>query len=148
MSHVPYTPPKRLEYPSVTEMRQLIADWNAFVVPSEAAIQQQVDDAVARFQAEWDASRADAPPSPDEEMRAQLNAARFKEVIADAAIAAGVRPSSVRHVVRDAAEVFELKDGGVAPRHGEMDPGDPLQPLAPLRWLEQLRATDPYLFIR
>ena len=55
--------------------------------------------------------------------------ARFRELLAEEALASGVRPPAIRHVVRDAQEVFELRDGVLVPRDGRTEPGDPLAPV-------------------
>jgi hypothetical protein len=57
-----------------------------------------------------------------------------------------VRPAAIRHVVRDAETVFELQGDALEPKNGETDPGDPLTPLSPSRWLQQLKSSEPYLF--
>ena len=109
-------------------------------------LQQMAELAVKQALAEDEAARRASPPTPQQQLEAELNAAQFRERIGDQALAAGVRPSAVRHVVRDAGGVFELRDGALHPRNGATDPGDPLSPLTPKRWLEQLAATDGYLF--
>jgi hypothetical protein len=120
-----YTPPREKLEPLVTHEQ----------------IDSMVAEAVGRFQAEQPAGL-----TPEQEIRARLDQARFQEMVASAAIASGVRPRAVRLVVRDAASQFELRDGVLAPRHDETDPSDPLSPLSITRWLEGLRATDGYLF--
>jgi len=85
-------------------------------------------------------------PTPDQQIAERLTAARFREQVADAALAAGVRPAAIRHVVKDATEIFKLEGDKLAARNGQVDPNDPLQPLSPQRWLERLRVTDGYLF--
>jgi len=113
-------------------------------------IEEQIEQLVAkefeRSQAEYAEAHRPRTPSPEEEIQARLAKARFQERVADYAIAAGVRPASVRFVVRDAADVFELRDNALVPRGGATDPDDPLEPLTPLRWLKGLRTTDEYLF--
>ena len=113
----------------------------------EEQIEQLVAQQFERSQAEYAAAHRPSTPTPEEEIQARLAKARFQERVADYAIAAGVRPASVRFVVRDAEEVFELRDNTLVPLHGETDPEDPLEPLTPMRWLKTLRITDAYLFV-
>lgn len=72
--------------------------------------------------------------------------ARFRELVTADATKAGVTPKSVRHVIREAEEKFELKDGTLAPRAGMKHPSDPLKELTPADWLQDLAKTDDYLF--
>jgi hypothetical protein len=80
--------------------------------------------------------------SPEE----RLKEFEFNERVGGLALLVGVRPHAVKHVCRDAREVFELKDGEITPRNGATDPNDPLRLLEPSRWLEELKKTDSYLF--
>jgi hypothetical protein len=83
-----------------------------------------------------------------EEQLAQLKAeTRFRDLIEREALMTDVMPRAIRHVVRDAADVFELKDDQLVPKHGDTDPGDPLTPLSPSRWLQQLKTKEPFLFV-
>jgi hypothetical protein len=95
-----------------------------------------------------EAKRRALLPTPQQQVEAEHNAMEFRARIADHALAAGVRPSAVRHVVRDAASIFELRDGMLRPRDAAAtDPTDPLTPLTPRLWLEQLATSDGYLFV-
>jgi hypothetical protein len=58
----------------------------------------------------------------------------------------GVRTAAVRHVLRDAADVFEMQGDVIVPKNGQTVPGDPLTPLTPERWLQLLKTSEPYLF--
>jgi hypothetical protein len=42
--------------------------------------------------------------------------------------------------------VFELQDDALVAMNGRTDPDDPLTPLSPSRWLQQLKAKEPFLF--
>ena len=67
--------------------------------------------------------------------------ARFKELVTEPATKAGVTSKSVRHVLRDAGDLFELNDtkDGLRPKTGVTHP-------SPEAWLESLAKTDDYLF--
>lgn len=80
----------------------------------------------------------------DAENRA--NQSRFRELITADAQKAGVKPASIRHVLREADEKFEFKDGTVKPKTGVRHPTDPLKELTPADWLTELATTDEYLF--
>src|SRR5687767_13886883 len=107
-------------------------------------IQEIADEYVANAMAEYEAekTRQAGPPTVEQ----QLAQAQFRELVAEHALLHGVRPQSVRHVVRDAEAVFELRDGRLVARDGQTDPGDPLGPLTPACWMQQLAKTDGYLF--
>ena len=83
----------------------------------------------------------------DEEIAQRLQAARFREQFGELALAAGVRGKAVKHVLRDAVEVFTLTDDGFVPINGDRDPANPLSPLSPQRWLEQVKTREPFLFV-
>lgn len=70
----------------------------------------------------------------------------FKDLITADATKAGVEPERMRHVLREASELFEFKDGQVVPRDGVKHPTEPLQDYTPNAWLQQLAKTDAYLF--
>lgn len=74
------------------------------------------------------------------------NQARFRELVTADATKAGVKPQSVRHVLREAEEKFELKDGTLIPKAGVKHPSDPLKTLTTPEWLQDLAKTDDYLF--
>lgn len=74
------------------------------------------------------------------------NRARFRELVTADATKAGVKPQSVRHVLREAEEVFELKEDGLVPRPGVKHPSDPLKTLTTPEWLQGLAKSDDYLF--
>lgn len=71
---------------------------------------------------------------------------KFRELVSAEATKAGVAPSAVRHVLREAEHTFELKDGNVVPREGKKHPTDPLKELTTGDWLASLAKTDGYLF--
>ena len=72
--------------------------------------------------------------------------ARFRQLVSEEALLHGVRPQAVRFVLRDAETVFTLKDDALVPAHGQTDPSDPLSPLTPALWFQQLAKSDGYLF--
>jgi len=76
----------------------------------------------------------------------QADAARFRELFTADASKIGVKPNSLRHVLREASEKFELRDGAIVPREGVKHPSDPLKTLSPTDWLQDLVKTDDYLF--
>jgi hypothetical protein len=102
-------------------------------------IEQMTADAVEKALAEYEAGRPPVPPSLPQETS-------FREVMAEHALLHGVRPHAIRHVVRDAVEMFELQDGALVARNGATDPSDPLSPLTPGRWLQELAKKERYLF--
>jgi hypothetical protein len=78
---------------------------------------------------------------------AQLAATQLREQIRDTAIACGAQPRSVRHIVRDAEDLFELKDGQIVARDGRRNPRDPCVVLDLVAWLVDLRNTEGHLFV-
>src|SRR5258708_61094 len=108
----------------------------------EEYVSERVRVVMAKMQAEWEASRRPVPPTPEEQLQAKLAEARFFEQVSRAAMAAGADPRYVRYVVRDAEEVFELKDGALVAKNGATDPNDPLTPLSPTRWLQDYARSD------
>jgi hypothetical protein len=76
----------------------------------------------------------------------QANDGLFRELVTKDAIAKGVAPSAVRHVLREADLVFELKDGKLVAKDGVRNTKDPMKDLTPVDWLDQLATTDEYLF--
>lgn len=110
---------------------------------SEKSIQEIADEHVAQHMKDYEESKRTPPETPEQ----QLAALRFREEMRVHALLHDVAPAAVRHVLADAAEVFTLnEDGALVPKHGQTDPGDPLSPLTPARWLERLAQTDGYLF--
>ncbi len=111
----------------------------------DKTIQAMADASVARYLADHEAAqRAAAPPTQTPEQH--LAAAQFRMAITEQALLHGVHPTAVRLVLPEAEDVFELHSGAVVPRNGQTDPGDPLAPLTPERWLQGLATTDAYLF--
>lgn len=78
--------------------------------------------------------------------QAAADAATFRELFSTDAKKVGVRPASMRHVLREASEKFSLKDGVIVPKDGVKHPTDPLKTLTTEEWLQQLVKTDEYLF--
>lgn len=72
--------------------------------------------------------------------------ARFRELFTADASKSGVKSSSLRHVLREAGDKFELKDGVIVPKPGIKHPTDPLKTLSTTDWLQDLAKTDDYLF--
>jgi hypothetical protein len=64
--------------------------------------------------------------------------AKFEQLVTADASLAKVRPTSLRHVIRDARDVFELKDGKLVDKNGEG--------LSTKKWLEQLAANEGHMF--
>jgi hypothetical protein len=80
------------------------------------------------------------------ESEKRADAAKFRELVTSEATKSGVKPQSVRHVLREAEEKFELKDGALKPKSGVRHPSDPLKELTPADWLLDLSKSDDYLF--
>jgi len=74
------------------------------------------------------------------------DSARFRELVSADATKAGVTAKSLRHVLREAEEKFELKDGALVPRVGVKHPTEPLKELTPTDWLQDLAKSDDNLF--
>jgi hypothetical protein len=102
--------------------------------------------AMEKVMAEIDAGRAAPPALQPPTTEQQLHAARFRERVTEAALSNGVRAKSIRHVLRDAENVFELKDDQLVPKQGATDPGDPCAPLSPAAWLRGLKQENAALF--
>lgn len=71
---------------------------------------------------------------------------RFRELISADATTAGVEADRMRHVLREASELFDYKDGQVVAKDGVRHPTDPLQDYTPKAWLQNLAKSDAYLF--
>jgi hypothetical protein len=97
--------------------------------------------------AQFAADNQPIAPSPQEEMNARLDGARFQEQFAEYVIAAGVRPKAIKHVGADAREHFEMQNGRIVVRNDATDPNDPLAPLSPQKWVESLMVSQPFLFL-
>jgi hypothetical protein len=76
----------------------------------------------------------------------RVNESRFRELITADATKAGVKPQSIRHVLREAEEKFEYKNGAVVPKAGVKHPTEPLKDYTPTDWLGDLAKSDEYLF--
>jgi hypothetical protein len=81
-----------------------------------------------------------------EEAQHRADDARFRELVSADAQKAGVRPNSMRHVLREAESVFQLQDGRLVPKPGQKHPDDPLKDLSLDVWLAKLSKTDENLF--
>lgn len=78
--------------------------------------------------------------------QASADQARFRELMTAEAKKKGVRDNSVRHVLREAEEKYELRDGRILPKNGIKNPHDPLRPYEPADWLDDLAKSDDNLF--
>lgn len=90
--------------------------------------------------------RLDASEKARQTAQQAADDSRFRELVSADATKAGVKAQSLRHVLREAQEKFELKDGTLKPRTGIKHPSDPLKELTTTDWLEELARTDDYLF--
>lgn len=90
--------------------------------------------------------RLDASEKARAKAEEQANESRFRELISADATKAGVKPQSLRHVLREAAEKFEYKNSVIVPKPGVKHPTEPLKDLTPTDWLVELAKTDEYLF--
>jgi hypothetical protein len=82
--------------------------------------------------------RLDASEKAREEAQRRADQARFRELVSADATKVGVKPNMMRIVLRDAEDVFELKDGKLAPRSGVKHPSDPLKDMTLDAWLQSL----------
>ena len=69
--------------------------------PTEETIQQMVDEEIKKVNADIEARRT---PSAEEQLRQQLDAAKFRELMVDEALLHNVRPPAVKYVVREAEQ--------------------------------------------
>lgn len=112
----------------------------------------KADDIAALIQTQTEAAIKPVREQLEAEQRARVAAqqqadeARFREVISAEATKHGVRPQSLRHVLREASEKFQLKGGAVVARDGVRHPKEPHQDYTPEAWLQDLSRTDDYLF--
>lgn len=81
------------------------------------------------------------------QVAAATDRTRFRDLMEREALRHRVLPQSLRHVLRDAEEMFTLKEGAIVPKDGQTEPGDPLVPLSPSSWLAELREKEPFLFV-
>lgn len=82
-----------------------------------------------------------------QEAEARANDGRFESIISAEANKAGVRPNSVRLILREAKDVFDIKDGSLVPKQGQKNTIDPLKDLNPTDWLAGMAKSDSYLFV-
>jgi hypothetical protein len=101
-------------------------------------------EAARRYLAAWQADQQSQAAQQAE--AARIAAQPLRERLGATALACGARPNTVRMVIREGEEIFELKDGQLLPRDGRRHPHDPLVPLDVITWLATLRETDDYLF--
>jgi hypothetical protein len=83
-----------------------------------------------------------------EESQREAEQAAFREQIGSVANAKGVKSARLRHVLLDAAEPFEYRNGKVVAKAGRRDPSDPGKDLTPEAWFDDLMKNDPDLFER
>lgn len=76
----------------------------------------------------------------------EASRARFREIVTAEAKKKGVRDNSLRHVIRDAEEKFELISGAIKAKAGVKNAADPLKDYTPADWLEDLSKSDGNLF--
>lgn len=107
----------------------------------QAAINKAVADAVKPV-----ADKLAEEAKARETAQKQADDGKFRELVSAAATTAGVSSTAIRHVLREAAQVFELKDGKLSPKEGVKHPTDPLKDMNTTDWLQQLSKTDDYLF--
>jgi hypothetical protein len=107
----------------------------------DALVRSAVEKAINPLKEELTAER-----TKREEAQKAADKGKFRELVSAAATKAGVDGPQLRHVLRDAEETFELKDGDLVPRNGVKHPTDPLKELTPSDWLAGLSKSDPYLF--
>jgi hypothetical protein len=91
-----------------------------------------------------DALKAEQDARAAAETRA--NQSTFRELVTADANKAGVKPTALHHVIRDAEDVFELKDGKLVAKTGRRHPTDASKELTPTDWLHHLSTTQDFLF--
>jgi hypothetical protein len=114
-------------------------------LPTVAEIAKPIVDAVLAEHRALSAGPVAPPPAPPTPEQ-QLAAAQLREHVRDAALACGALPQATRHIVRDAEQVFELKDGQVVAKGNARDPLNPLADLTLVSWLAQLHEEESFLF--
>lgn len=74
--------------------------------------------------------------------------ARFRELVQEPATKAGVNAKGLRHVLRDAEDIYALgpDKNSLIPKEGVKHPTEPHKDYTPDEWLAHLAKTDPYLF--
>ncbi len=90
-----------------------------------------------------DAAAARSAPATPEDL---LAAAQRRERIRDVALACGALPQAVRHIVAEAAPLFDVQEGQVVARDGRRNPHDHTEVLDLGAWLAELRERDSNLF--
>ncbi len=80
--------------------------------------EQLAEASVARVRAEYEAAHRPPARTPEQELDARLRAARFRDVMSEHALLHGAHPRALRHILRDAEAMFEMRDGAVVPRDG------------------------------
>jgi hypothetical protein len=113
----------------------------------EATVHAEVERRTAAIQPRLDAlvATADAAMQTAEQRVAELE---FDRLVRENAILGHVIPTAAKYFVRDAAELFIIRDGILSPRNGQTLPNDPLSPLTFEAWLQEQRKTEPYLFTK
>jgi hypothetical protein len=139
---------KKFEGVDPEEYKQLkieIGDLRKKGVSKPDDVQQAIDKAVAAaVKPVTDALNAEKASREAAQRRADEGT--FRELVSADATKAGVSPTALRHVLREAESMFSLKDGSLVPKEGVKHPTDPLKELTPNDWLQNLAKTDAYLF--
>ncbi len=107
----------------------------------DALIKTSVENALKPVQQELEKER-----KIREEAQRAADEGKFKELLTADANKAGIAATAMRHVLRDAKDFFELKDGKLVPREGVKHPSDPLKEMTTDAWFGTLAKSDPYLF--
>lgn len=107
----------------------------------ETLISQAVQAATAPLSQKLEAAEKAAAENAQ---RAQK--ARFKELVSEIATSAKAKTTGLRHILRDAEEVFDLVDDRLKPKDGQRHPDDPLKDLTPQAWVEDLAKREPFFF--
>ena len=100
----------------------------------EAYVAEKMDAALAQDAAERAEARA------REQAEAEREAAAWREAMAPPIVACGVRPIFLEDTLNRAREVFELRDGKLAPKPVVVHPRDPVKDYDVIEWLSDLRA--------
>ena len=126
-------------------LKEEIAQLKNKGIEKPADLQAAIDKAVAAHTKPL-AEQLASEKKEREAAQKKVNDARFKELVSADALKAGVAQKSLRHVLREAEQMFELKDDALVPRDGVKHPTEPHKDLTLGDWFQNLAKTDDNLF--
>jgi len=109
----------------------------------DSFVKSAIDAALAPVTAQLKAAE-----KAQQEAQQRAEASAFRETIGSVAKSKGVKDARLRHVLLDANDPFEYRDGKVVAKQGRRDPKDPDRELTPEAWFDELMTKDPDLFER